>query len=147
MPGSKAGCLEAQVQGIPGNADFTLLLLLLCPPAKTRASHGSRASPGAVSEDLGLADSTGSWAAARAPGSCSGGGALPGSRSGSFLAAFNCNQTVSTKHVHEPAHSNGEMSCLNVSDQLSCGGFLTFPPGCVSEGKNTSKARPWLGML
>lgn len=90
-------------------------------------------------EDLGLAGSACSWAAAHAPGSCSGGGALPGSRSGSFLAVFNCNQTVSTKHLHEPAHSNGEMSCLNVSDQLSCGGFLTFPPGCVSEGKKHFK--------
>lgn len=39
--GSEAGRPDAQAQGIPGNADFTLLLLLLCPPAKTQASHGS----------------------------------------------------------------------------------------------------------
>lgn len=39
--GSEAGCPDAQAQGIPGNADFTLLLLLLCPPAKAQASHGS----------------------------------------------------------------------------------------------------------
>lgn len=32
---------EAQAQGIPGNADFMLLLLLLCSPAKAQASHGS----------------------------------------------------------------------------------------------------------
>lgn len=92
----------------------------------------------------------GCWAASRAPGSCSGAGGgegWPGSRSGSFLAGFACNQTVSTKHCNEPAHSNGEMSCLNVSDQLSCGGFLTFPPGCVSEGKSSSNTWPWLVML
>lgn len=41
VPGSEAGCPDAQVRGIPGNADFTLLLLLLCPPAKSQASHGS----------------------------------------------------------------------------------------------------------
>lgn len=143
------GC-NAQAQGIPGNADFTLLLLLLCPPAKAQASHGGRGSHGAVSGGLGLADSPGSWAAARAPGSCSGaggGGGRPGSRSGSFLAEFDYNQTVSTKHRDEPAHSNGEMSCLSVSDQLSCGGFLTFPPGCVSEGKSSSSTQPWLAML
>lgn len=143
------GC-NAQAQGIPGNADFTLLLLLLCPPAKAQASHGGRGSHGVVSGGLGLADSPGSWAAARAPGSCSGaggGGGRPGSRSGSFLAEFDYNQTVSTKHRDEPAHSNGEMSCLSVSDQLSCGGFLTFPPGCVSEGKSSSSTQPWLAML
>lgn len=103
-----------------------------------------------MSGGLGLADSPGSWAAAHAPGSCSGaggGGGRPGSRSGSFLAEFDYNQTVSTKHRDEPAHSDGEMSCLSVSDQLSCGGFLTFPPGCVSEGKSSSSTQPWLAML
>lgn len=88
--GSDAGCPDAQAQGIPGNTDFMLLLLLLCPPAKAQVSHGSSASHGVVSGDLGLADSLGSWVAAHAPGSCSGagGGGLPGSRSGSFLAEF-----------------------------------------------------------
>lgn len=40
----------AQAQGIPGNSDFTLLLLLLCPAAKAQAAMGPRFSwsPGAA---------------------------------------------------------------------------------------------------